>query len=66
MDAKRWSSNTVAGLPAKTLENKAGRAAGMPHYSGDFYPNPKSPLRSAPKDFALRAACTLRSALANT
>jgi hypothetical protein len=50
--------NTAAGLPAKTLEPKAGRAASKPLYFGKHLLQNQPPTSTVPKDFALRAACT--------
>jgi hypothetical protein len=58
VDVKQNLASPGDGLPAKTLETKAGRAARVLNYFGDFHINCKTPAQLAPKDFALRAACT--------
>lgn len=51
MDVMRIDRAGQAGLPAKTLETKAGRAASMPIYFGSFYTNGHPPAQLAPQRF---------------
>lgn len=60
VDVRRIGQAGQCGLPAKTLETKAGRAAVKPLYFGSFYPKSQTPTPRSPKDFALRAACAFQ------